>query len=276
MPVNHGKILLAGLLLTACSQVSAVEPAGHMDDAQREALSRAVRGILVDSLPTKIEGSDSWGERKEVLSGLKLNSDQGRIRLDRRTKQVNHGLWRRWTVIPVEPEKHLRFEIVDARSIGPRQVAFELVASAPLSGDARLERWRYGVKMLNFAVEADATIEMRLKGIVDYRVEWSELGGRVVILPAVHEADLSLREFDLRRLGIIDGKLAEELGDRATDFLSRQLDMQERQVGERVNRVLTERREKLALTFPWSLPQGGWEGWLEKLRFTARPYEVAK
>lgn len=245
--------------------VGAAENDGRLADTQRAALSRTIRGVLIESLPRQIEDSDDWGAQKEVPSGIKFETVDGKPKLSKRTKAVNHGLWRQIAVEPVEPEKNLRFEIVEARTLGPQRVAFELVAAAPLRGMARVERWRFGVKLLNFATEADAEVELRLNGEVNYRTEWRGDVNRLVMQPTIRSVDLKLVEFDLQKLGILDGKLAEELGDLVTPALGRQLDKQEARMVEKINQTLATRQDKLVLDVDWSWLTQGLNDYLKKL-----------
>ena len=220
---------------------------GKMPAAQREALSRTVRSILIESLPKELRDDQDWEAKKRVFAGLKIAREQDALLIDKQTKEVNHGLWRRIEVTPVDPEKNLRFEIVSAKSIAPNRFAFELVAAAPLHATLRVERWRMGLKMLNFKSEADTTIEMRLHGEVGFRTDWQGTVGQILLQPQLTSVDLRLLEFDLQRLGLVQGKLAEELGDFATKPLSRQLDKQEATVLAKINTALTERHDQLAL-----------------------------
>jgi hypothetical protein len=249
--------------------VSAAENDGRLADEQRAALSRTIRSVLIESLPRQIEDSDDWGAQKEVASGIKFETIDGKPKFSKRTKSVNHGLWRQIAVEPVDPEKNLRFEIVEAQTLGPQRVAFELVASAPLRGTARVERWRFGVKGLNVATEADATVELRLKGEVTYRTEWKGDVNRLIMQPTIREVDLKLVEFDLQKFGIIDGKVAEELGDLTTPVLGRQLDKQESRMVEKINQTLAQRQDKLALDVDWSWLTRGLNEYLQKFTTTS-------
>lgn len=256
-------VLLVTLLLSPMASRSADFTAGRMADETRAAISRTIRTILVESLPAQVDDEEDWGAKREVPSGLNFERSNGRLRLDKRTKEVNHGLWRRITVTPVEPDKNLRFEIIEARTIGPQKVAYELLAAAPVRGTARVERWRLGVKMLNFTTVADATIEMRLHGELTYQVDWQGNISQVTVVPTVRTVDLKLVEFDLQRLGILDGKLAEELGDVATKPLGKQLDKQEPRVVEKINQALAARQNQFALKVDWTRFAENLAHWLQ-------------
>ncbi len=91
-----GWMLLLGVVLA--SNAWGADGTGQLAAEQRAALSRTIRSVLIDSLPRQIEDADDWGAQREMLSGMKLESVEGKPRLSKRTKQVNHGLWRQIVV----------------------------------------------------------------------------------------------------------------------------------------------------------------------------------
>src|SRR5579885_1687182 len=93
--------LLPGQSLPAAAPEPAAVAAA-LDAETRESLSRTVRGILVESLPERIEDSDNWGEKRSIFSGFKIERDGGKLKVEKRTKDVNHGLWRQIQVMPVK------------------------------------------------------------------------------------------------------------------------------------------------------------------------------
>jgi len=242
-------VVALGLLAPA---FTAANDDARMDAELRASLSRTIRGILIESLPERIENEEHWGDQKEIFSGVRIERVEGRLRAEKRTRAVNHGLWQRVSVMPIDPEKNLEFQILDARSIGPQKVAFELTASAPLEGTARIERWRMGVKMLNFTTEAQATIRLRLRGEVTHRMELKGNKTHIALEPIIHDVDLQLDEFDLQKLGLVNGPLAEELGNLAKPTIGRQLAKQEPHVTAKINTALQREHEQMRLAVDWS------------------------
>lgn len=125
---------------TPLSPTTAATPEASMSPATMAARSQTVRAILVESLPERIEKNDDWGEQRERLSQFKPKLDGLRLRVETTTKPVNHGLWKQLVVVPVDPQKNLRFQIVEARGAGRNGVVFQVVVFAPLKVTARVER----------------------------------------------------------------------------------------------------------------------------------------
>lgn len=222
------------------------------------ALSRTVRAILVESLPERIEKNDDWGEQRERLSQVKPKFDGLRLRVETTTKPVNHGLWKQLVIVPVDPQNNLRFQIVEARGVGRSGVTFQVVVFAPLKVTARIERWRTGIKLVNFSTDADASVEMRLAGEVQYEYTVENGTRYLKFLPRVTAVDMKLVEFDLRRISLAAGPLVQELGDALTNPLADQLDKHEPKIVEKLNKSIAKRQDKLKI--PVSLPFD-WSGW---------------
>ncbi|MCE9603828.1 MAG: hypothetical protein K8U03_02880 [Planctomycetia bacterium] len=249
-------LLLAAGGSYAPSASNGAEPApsapGEMSNEIRAALSLTVRGILVECVPEKIEKNDNWGDTRERFSQLKIKNDGLKLRFETNKKEVKHGLWKQVQVVPVDPQKNLKFEIAQARSTGRNAMTFQVVASSPLKLTARVERWRTGVKMLNFSTDADASIEMRVDGELTF--EYVDIAGKsyLTFKPVIKTVDLKLVEFDIRRIGQADGPLVQEFGDMLSDPLADQLDKHEPKVAKKLNDTIVKRQDKLKI--PMSLP----------------------
>ncbi len=253
--------LTAGLATTTQLGLAA-EPSGeHILPEQRESLSRFIRRVLIDSLPPTIEGKDDWGDQKEMFAGVGLKADPGPLKLEKKTKNVNHGLWKRYEIQLVDPERQLRFQIADAHTIGPRHIAFVIEAMSPLKVHVQLERWRLGVKLLNGTGDADATVKARIAGEVRYRFDSASSQTQLVLDPNVQNATLDLVEFDLRKVWQLEGPLVQEVGDLLTPPLSKLIHKQEESIVAKMNKELAKHPEKLQLALP--RPFGlDWKRWL--------------
>lgn len=223
-------------------------------------MSQMVRGILVESVPEKIEKGENWGDTRARFSQMKLKTDGGKLRLETTSKEVKHGLWKQVVVVPTDPAQNLRFHIVEARSTGKNTVAFAVAASSPLKLTAKVERWRSGVKLFNFSTDADASIELRIDGELSY--EYKDVDGKnyLTFSPTIKQVDLKLVEFDLRRLGPAEGQLVQNLGDMLSDPLADQLDKHEPKVAKKLNDAITKRQEKLRVPMSLSFDFAGWLG----------------
>jgi hypothetical protein len=252
--------VVASLVLVAGARISAgATPEAAIDPASREALSVAVRGILAECLPEKFEIKDDWGDQKARFSQLKVHRDGFKLSFETRTKEVNHGLWKKVDVTPVEPDRQLAFKIVSAKNTGPQSFAFQLFASSPLRVDARIERWRTGVKMLNFSTEAQAQVEMVLDGTLSF--DFSEIEGKhvLVLAPKATAVDLRLVDLDIQRISKAAGPLVRELGDLVDHPVDNFLDRYEGKITEKLNAAIAKRPEKFRVEL--KIPTIDFSGW---------------
>jgi hypothetical protein len=68
--------------------------------------------------------------------------------------------------------------------------------------------------------------------------------------PAVDRVRIDLLDFDLRRIGHLDGDLADGLGDSAQELLGEVLQSQAQRVTRRIQRELDQRDARVSLTLP--------------------------
>lgn len=255
-------LAVAGSLVFAAqvailSVAAADERSFELAPQVREALSQTIRGILIDSLPEKIEVRDDWGDTKSTFSGLTWKLDGLKLKVEKRERDRNHGLWKQFDITPIDPAKNLQFQIASATSTGPRRFKFQIVTSAPLQTVGRIERWRHGTKFFNAKLEAAATIEMRLDGELEYDFE-SRDGFFLVLKPRATAADLRLSEFDWQRIGQLGGDLVHELGDFVRGPLGKQVDGLEPKAVEKMNGAIAKRADKLRIAVPSPLDFSGW------------------
>lgn len=250
----------AWLAVVGSNSPARAAEAGTLSPELLASMSQLVRGVLVESVPEKIEENDNWGDTRARFSQLKLKTDGGKLRLETTSKEVKHGLWKQVVVVPTDPAQNLRFHIVEARSTGRNTVAFAVAASSPLKLTAKVERWRSGVKLFNFSTDADASIEMRIDGELSY--EYRDIDGKnfLTFSPTINRVDLKLVEFDLRRLGPAEGQLVQNVGDMLSNPLADQLDRHEPKVAKKINDAITKRQDKLRLPMSFSFDFGSWLG----------------
>lgn len=238
-----------------------VTPRATAAAATEQSLSDLVRRILLENLPTEIAGENDWGQQREVRSGLKFERENGRLRVQKRTKEVNDGLWTNYRVKLIDPQQNLRVHIAGLRRVAAGRLAFQLFLSAKLDGEARYERWRRGVKMLNFKADAQSTVEAELDCEVALHLVPGAFLGDFVIEPRVVGVKLALADIDLERVSRIDGHAAEELGDRLRHALDKELRSRQDQVAAKLNEAVRAHPERLRfaserlLAVGWSTAQ---------------------
>ena len=134
----------------------------------------------------------------------------------------------------------------------------QIYLTAILHGETRYERWRQGIKMLNFVAEADATAQVRLDCEVGLKFVPGKFLRDLVLEPKVTGAGLELLYLDVQRISKIGGDAAHEIGDSLKPTIAKELHHREAKVVEDLNRSIEKRRDRLRfsadelLTSKWS------------------------
>jgi hypothetical protein len=211
-------------------------------------LSGFIEQIVRDQLQDEYVDDDDWGKTRRVTIGHKITGKPFRWELEPRKKVVNDGLWEKYAVRLVDPNEHLDVRVTRLELQGGK-IVFALSLSARLAGDARLERWRQGVKMLNAHIEATAQVDVDLAGEVALRLTTGNgTLPAVAIEPAITEIDIQLKKFKLKRVSKLDGGLAHELGDSLKDTIQQELNRREPKVVAKLNKSIDKRKSQLVLS----------------------------
>jgi hypothetical protein len=262
------------LLLATCLAIglTPAEPAGadepEVPSLEGEPLAGAIRQAVLHDLKDKYEDDKNWGHTTEALRGVKIRGQGLRLRLEKRTKPVNDGLWQRYIVTVVEPERQLHVGLDKLRLTEQGRIAFALRLSAKLRGEAHIERWEQGIKLLGTSAQGDATVAATIDCEVGIRFEPGKLASDVLLDPRVTAINLELIDLDVHRISKLGGKAAHELGDSFTPMVARQLKRREAKLVAKANASIAKHRDRLRLpvnqfiTSGWGrvqslLPAGG-------------------
>jgi hypothetical protein len=216
-----------------------------------------IRQIILDELKPQYEDRKHWGQKGRVITGVKIKGKWFEPHLEKRTKEVNDGLWQRYVVTLIEPEKNLHVHFDQARSVDANRFAFSLSLECKMRGEAHVERWRKGVKMLNVSAQGDMVVRARLDCDLAIRLEPGKFVSDVVLDPRVTAVDLQLVDLDLRRVGVLGHDIAHELGDSLTPIITHELDQREAKIVAKANASIQKRRDRLRFSLQQFL-RSGW------------------
>ena len=167
--------------------------------------------------------------------------------MEKRTRPVNDGLWQRYVVTLVEPERQLHVGLDKLRLTEQGRIAFALRLSAKLRGEAHIERWEQGIKLLGISAQGDATVAATIDCDVGFGFEPGKLASDVLLDPRVTAINLELVDLDVHRISKLGGKAAHELGDSFTPMVARQLKRREAKLAAKANASIAKHRDRLRL-----------------------------
>lgn len=205
-----------------------------------------LKGLAVSLIPENYENTKDWGKQNRVFDGLNADVRNGNLRIAKRTAMVNHGLWRRYRVTLVEPERTVRVTVHDRGQVEDRQ---HLLISAQFEAfvDARMELWAMGVKGLNGSVHGTGT--MRIDVACSYAIETGFNGAlpELRLVPQIDGLNLTLVEYRARKIGPLRGDLAETVGDGGRAVLREIVNGQEEKLLKKLRTDVASRQDRLRL-----------------------------
>lgn len=229
----------------------APDPLAQLPADESRQLRELIGYLIRQTLPTTYTNTDDWGETKFLYAGVKVRRDGWQLKTKRRYHQVNHGIWRRYTISLIDPQlpQNLDIRVSDLRWDGEGRLQVQIEADAQLRLDARQSHWNLGVQLYSVHVEADARVRFMVRADVRIDPDYSKLPPDVVVRPHVEAADLQLQWFDVHRLSSLHGDPADALGAAAEALLRRKwLEPQRGHLADRLNAQIQRRQDRLRLS----------------------------
>ncbi|QDT55362.1 hypothetical protein Pan44_34050 [Caulifigura coniformis] len=245
-----GVSCLFGLALTdrvACGEepVVATSPAAPVEFSW----ASLAREIALHVIPENYRDDRHWDKTEKVASGVKVKTKGGQVRFEQREKKVNHGFWRRFSMSLINPDKTLELDIRNIRKTPDGATRFDLFVAVRARCETQFALWTWGVKGINGTVESDVTVQALLD--CSFRVDSEFMPDSLlpvfVVQPHFHDLDLKLTDVDTRKIGLLGGWVAEELGNGTRKAFEDLLQSQERPLLERIRKTVAKKQDRLRL-----------------------------
>lgn len=234
-----------GLLLTIATLATSDQVFAESDAAQQPAttspLTAAFARILKDAIPREYEKEKDWGNTRNITSGLRRDG----LKLYRRKKPVNHGVWKRYRVRLIDPDENLAVQITDVQPGEDGRLRFTLQLRAELDLWARAKIYQYGIHIIALEALGDAKIDLNLDCEVGMRLQTNAGTAGVALDPRVVDARLGIVDFHLHRVSNAKGPIVRELGEELPNLIEDQL--QGPKFVKKLNRAIDKKRDRLEL-----------------------------
>jgi len=237
-------------LMLAQSVTSADEPAVSPAAAPTDfSWAGIAREIALHVIPENYRDDRHWDKTEKVASGVKVKTKGGQVRFEQREKKVNHGFWRRFSMSLLNPEKTLELNIRNTRTTPDGATRFDLFVSVRARCETQFAMWTWGVKGINGTVESDVSVQALLDCSfrIDSEFKPDSLLPVFVVQPQFHDLDLKLTDVDTRKIGLLGGWIAEELGNGTRKAFEDLLQSQERPLLERIRKSVAKKQDRLRL-----------------------------
>lgn len=217
--------------------VSDAEAGPATSSSQGMTWGRLLRELSQEIVPADYEVLRDWGDTAEVFSGFKVRTTGGRLRISKRTRRVNHGLWRRFRVHLLHRDDRLRIELRNVHLEETGGMAGRVVLTARLRCTADAVSWNYGVRGPGITIHTDLT----LRAVMDWQIVLLNSAPDAWIpeyhlVPDVRRVRLRILDFDVRRIGPVGGDVALALGAASRQIVEELLKRQEPRVLRRLQR----------------------------------------
>ena len=222
-------------------------PAATDSVASADVISQIAARLIAEAIPREYERSKDWGRTKRITTGLRSSGNFFDFDIHRRKSEVNHGVWKKYRMTLVEPDKNLVVRITNLRSIEPGHIGLTLSVTTKLHGWARAKVYDRGIHIIALEAEADTSVHLSIDAEIwlESVPTTSYLPG-IAVRPLVTDARLKLDNFRLRRISDLRGSLAKELGDGLRHLIEDELAGPK--LVTKLNRSIDKRRDRLKFT----------------------------
>jgi hypothetical protein len=246
--VRLGAYFSAAIGLIYAAAASEFVPAGPANSVAHDnanvALANSLATLVRHAIPQVTDKKEDWGATRNVTVGVEIEGKPFHWHRHRRTKAVNHGTWKHYTVRLVEPDKNLVVQVKNLQALPDGRFAFTLHLEAPLEAWGRAKVYQYGVHLISLEMEGDAKLRLEVDGQVGVRMHAADGGPGASVEPVITDARLNLDEFHIRRVSNAHGPLVRQLSDGVRRLVEDELDGPP--LTAKLNRAIEKKRDRLS------------------------------
>jgi hypothetical protein len=210
-------------------------------------VSQLAAKVIAESIPREYERSKDWGKTKKITTGVRSSGNFFDFDIHRRKQDVKHGVWTKYRMTLVEPEKNLDVRIENVRNVGPGKIALTLFVTAKLDGWARTKVYERGIHVISLEAVGTTTVRLWLDSEIAFEsATTSAFLPSLAIRPEVKDARFKLDNFRLTRISDVRGSLAHEIGDGLRRAIEDELSG--KKLVAKLNKAIEKRRDRLELS----------------------------
>jgi hypothetical protein len=220
------------------------QPAANPAAAQpQQFLAAALSRLVESSIPLEYDKQKDWGATTEIPV-LRVDGHIYDLKIKRRKRAVNHGVWKHYTLRLIDPQQNLRVQLVDMRTLPSGRTAFTLHMAAKIDAWGRAKVYQYGVHIIALEMESDMQVRVAINGEIGVETTGSGAETSMAVMPVVTQAEVAIDEFHLRRVSNADGPIVNELSGGVRRLIEDELNGPK--LVEKLNRSIEKKRERLS------------------------------
>lgn len=245
LPVTFWLVLC--VVCVAKSAEPAASSPGIPGGLAPELISQIASHIIAAEIPREFEGSKDWGRTKRMTTGLRSYGNFFKFDIHRDRSEVNDGIWKRYRLTLVDPDKNLDVKIENLRTLETGRIALTLNVAAKVHGWARIKIYESGVHIIALEAEGDTGIRLAIDADIGVKPASSDsFLPSYAIDPLVTDARLKFEDFNLTRISDVGGTFAHEVGIVLREAAEDEL--KGKKLTEKINRSIDKHRDRLKLT----------------------------
>lgn len=238
-------VFLAGV--AAIVQAPAGSPLTALSGVTPQVIAQIVAPIIAEAIPREYEGTKDWGKTTRITSGVRSSGNFFNFDIHRRTSEVNDGVWKKYRLTLVDPDKNLTVRIDNLKSIDSGKYALTLFVAAKVHGWGRATVYESGVHVISLEAEGDTSIRLWIDAEIGVEsVQTSSFLPGVAVRPVVTDARVKFDDFRLTRISDVRGAIAHEVGDLLRSALQKELAGPK--LVAKLNHSIEKRKDRLQLT----------------------------
>jgi hypothetical protein len=246
-PKSALRVIAFLVVAAAIAKASAGPALSTFTGVTPEMVAQLVTPLIAEAMPREFKGEKDWGKTKVVTTGVRSEGNFFRFDIHSKKKEANDGIWKKYRVTLIEPEKNLEIRIDNMHRLDSGKYALTLFVAAKVHGWARAVVYEHGVHVISLETEGDAAIRLWVDAEVSAEtVQSSTFIPGLELRPVVTDARLKFDDFKLTRISDVRGAVAKELGDLLRKELQKKLSGPK--LVDRFNRSLQKHPERLRLS----------------------------
>lgn len=197
------------------------------------------------SIPWQYEKRQDWDSHREIPVGVSVEGKPFHLHFHRRTKSVNHGVWKHYRLVLVAPEKNLSVKVLEMTALPENRAGFVIQVDAAVDAWGRAKIYEYGVHLGAYELEADSRVQILIRGDLGMQLGGVAGDPTITLDPRFTDAELKVNELHIRRVSNADGPVVRQLSRGAANAIEDELSGP--RLTAKLNRAVDKKRGRMVL-----------------------------
>ena len=144
--------------------------------------------------------------------------------------------------------ENFQVDVQNLRDLGEGRVGFDLDFSSRVQVLGQYAKWVKGVQLIALTADTRSLVKLRITCEVAGRLDFTRLPPDMVVDPHVKSAELKLVEFEVDRIGKLDGPVVKELGSEAKGLLQSKIEAYQPKLVAKINSEIDKNKSRFRIS----------------------------